>query len=183
MTPSSDPWVSRHFRRLWHYWTDWCNCYVFNFVLKSFHGNSLCPPRPPHQQPRIPTNILILLSHLSKRTSDVLNLFLSTHNMTCIYSESKVFFIQCKKNLILPTAGKQHCWIGGTDYGARSLLVFRSCLSFLTCSRGIVRYSGCENVMGLSHIKQCAQHHSWQTVIMNHIDSHYLGPGSHLSYL
>lgn len=88
-----------------------------------------------------------------------------------------------KKNLILPTASK-YCWgFGGTDYGARLLLVFRSCLSFLICSRGIVRCSDCENVMGLSHFKQCAQHHSWQTVIMNYIDSRFLGPGSHLSYL
>lgn len=58
-----------------------------------------------------------------------------------VYTESKVFLIQCKKNLILPTASKQHCWgVGGTDDGARSLLVFRSCLSFLICSRGILRY-------------------------------------------
>lgn len=67
----STTWVSRHFWRLWHYWTDWCNCYVFNFVLKSFHGNSLYAPPPAHQQPHIPTNILILLSHLSRRTRDV----------------------------------------------------------------------------------------------------------------
>lgn len=59
---------------------------------------------PPYQQSHIPTSILILSHHLSKRNTDfrqnVLNL-LSTHKMICLSSNSSiVFLVQCKKKKV-----------------------------------------------------------------------------------